>query len=1225
VHSPLSVAAEAPIGAAAWAVGPAGQAGVLVLAAIGGASLALICSARWRSRRGRLYVRLRVDAYRTDVADAAAVVRMFDALHKRLLHRWWRRLLAGQPSVALEVHHSPVPSPGSRPVGASEGAPSVWLAITCPVGLEAMVQSALQSAYANCRMSRLAGPVTLPSTVLRLRKQSEFIKRVKVLDRFEHERSPPMNRLMTVMGACGAPALVQVTLTPTPAAFERLARHLYRRHEARISHERREHLRPRDRSLLSDAELRGGLELQHRALFFVDIRVVASERGTCERIASELRAEGAENRLLERGTAMRHGQFGLYARRVQRGEGNPLPSLRTGVFAATELASIWQLPSIDYMTVPFERATLPLAPAPPSIYRPRDGDGTLRDTHGAVSIHVELRKQNTAVPGTVEQGKSSYLVATVAEDLQRDRCAVIVLDPKGDAAESAISLVPADRTCTLLDFSRPTCGFNPLDVDAPADVIADYVVAALKSLFTDADIRASSDRYLRNAIIAVLAHDRGATLWDAARLLSVGEEGYAYRRSVGAAVRALPEFREISQFFTSELSAQLADARSVTTAKLDAPVNKLARLLNSPSIKRVLLNDSLRLDLDSLIAQHEVLVVKGALGAMGAGNTAVLMQLIVGMLDAALARQQDLVPDDQRVAVALKIDEAPLVLNRSFAETMALKRSAGLETVACWQTDSQWTDRDVREQLDALFAHRVYFATASARDARAAVALTMSAFSDTVRPGIAHLSALGQPDVRLHLPKHHAVASWTTEEGRQAPFVASTIPLRIDQQRIAMHAAQQAERGGRHLTDLRQPHWESRRRSDGGAPAATTAPEARPDVQRSTDRARSLPSTPAESYRELVALDAAHSVRWARKPAATRAIEPEHLDMEMLALVAELRHVLTGQLHRRFNPGRSITTTQRRLKRLSDAALVERFQFHRRDGGGVPMCYVVTPAGLRVLSEDSRSALVEPDGLNTVQTSTSHNGSTEATRRLRDARRDVHVAGWALALERLSASEGCALRGPARSVLSPPSVAVERRLSPADLRLPGGRTPHDFLRTDAAGEVVEVDHFETLRPHAIVELPGVRERSEDEHARAGRGAVDVLVEFDDRLPSRAPATKLERYDHFLTGWALHTRRYGRRLEAVPVVVFVCRDRTRARECARRADPLLRACRAYAGDYPFDWDYRGRASILFAAERDVHEGLSCAYGVPRLPPEVRIAAAQGDPRAGEAGAESRDII
>ena len=191
--------------------------------------------------------------------------------------------------------------------------------------------------------------------------------------------------------------------------------------------------------------------------------------------------------------------------------------------------------------------------------------------------------------------------------------------------------------------------------------------------------------------------------------------------------------------------------------------------------------------------------MKGALGVMGAGNTSVLMQLLTGMLDAALARRQDGFAAEQRVAVALKVDEAPLVLNRGFAETMALKRSAGLETVACWQTDAQWIDRDMRSQLDALFAHRVYFATASVEDSRDAASLMMAEFSDTVRPGIRNLSTLGRPDVRLHLPRHSAIASWVTAEGRQAPFVAQTLPLRVDEQRLAFHAARQAERGGRYL------------------------------------------------------------------------------------------------------------------------------------------------------------------------------------------------------------------------------------------------------------------------------------------------------------------------------------------------------------------------------------------------------------------------------------------
>ncbi|HEY2283573.1 MAG TPA: replication-relaxation family protein [Solirubrobacteraceae bacterium] len=1277
----LSSALDSAVGAA-WKWAPfGGPSAASTLAILTSLTASVLGCLRVRARRSRIYVRFGVEVYRTDNTSAEGVIAMFESLHKRLLRRWWRRLLSGQPSLALEIHH------GSRR--------SVWLALSCPRAEEAMVETALRTAYPNSRLRSPPELLANPPVVLRLKKQTGFIRRVAALDRFEHQREPPVNRLMTVMGACGEPAFVQFALTPAPALFERYAKHAYKQHEARLARERRERPIMQDRSMVEDAELRGGLHVQHRPLFFADLRVVAPHRLTCERIASELRAVHSENRLVERGTAVRHGLLGLYDRRVLRGEGNPLPSFRRGVYASTELAALWQLPSVDFAAVPFARTGLPRVPAPPGIERPgEDSSGTLRDALGAVSIHPAMRRQNTAVPGAVEQGKSSYLVATVAEDLDRERCCVIVLDPKGDAAEAAVSLVPAERTCTLLDFSHPTCGFNPLAVDAPADVIADYVVAALKNLFDAADIRASSDRYLRNAIIAVLAYDRSSTLWDAARLLSVGEEGYSYRNAVGARLRTMPEFKEISAFFTEELVAQLADSRSTTTAKLDAPVNKLARLLNSPSIKRVLLNGSLTIDFDRIIAQEGVLVVKGALGGMGAGNTSVLMQLLVGMLDAALARQQDLVPETERVAVTLKVDEAPLVLNRGFAETMALKRSAGLETVACWQTDSQWVDRDIRDQLDALFAHRVYFATSSAEDARSAVDLTMAEFSDTIRPGLERIPTLGHPDARLYLPKHHAIASWLTPHGRQAPFLAQTIPLRVDHERLRLHATLQAERGGRYLRDLRQPHWEDERRGRAprsprdakGAKAPTTegpgvdadhsvhapaqdrssaraarapAPQS-PAAERaaaegvrspletfsrvppkSSERAqpaanRSGPSAGAtiEGYRELVELDSAHSVRWARRVLEPHTLDPEPLDLEILGLVAGMRHVLSSQIHRRFNPGRASTTTQRRLKRLSDAGLVQRFQFHRRDGGGVPMCYEITAAGLRLLHAYDRARSLQVEDLRTLPGSHSTTARAGDERLLRQARHDVHVVGWALALERVLDGPPVTIRGCWESILSPPprpGPDGRQALGPLALSLPGGRAPHEFMCTDATGTRIPVERFETVRPDATIELPArsvhmaIGASAHGSEGEVGRScAIDLLVELDDRPFTGRAAGKLERYDHLLAGWSVHTKRYGRRRGVRPLVVFVCRDRARARECTRRADAILTACRAYAGEYPADWEYPGREGVMFVAERDVYEGSLLGYRVPGLPPEVRVSVAAGDPRARESAAQPGEL-
>jgi hypothetical protein len=108
----------------------------LLLALVSAPSI-LIVTVRGQVRRRRRYVRLRVEVYRTDQADAEAVATMFDALHKRLMRRWWRRMLLGQRSVALEVHHTGRTSP-----------PSAWFPVTCPQGLERMVQAA----YPNCRV-----------------------------------------------------------------------------------------------------------------------------------------------------------------------------------------------------------------------------------------------------------------------------------------------------------------------------------------------------------------------------------------------------------------------------------------------------------------------------------------------------------------------------------------------------------------------------------------------------------------------------------------------------------------------------------------------------------------------------------------------------------------------------------------------------------------------------------------------------------------------------------------------------------------------------------------------------------------------------------------------------------------------------------------------------------------------------------------------------------------
>jgi hypothetical protein len=985
------------------------------------AALTAACLARRRTQTAS--VCLLVEPYRNDRATNESLLATFTALHS---------LLARQ-ALALEIHLD----------RRSGGVPLIWFALRCPSGLARHVEAALRASYPNLRTRLLAKPPT------------GLAARVVL-----HRHAPPRARsaaapagaaadgdaLLRAMAAAGAPASVQLVLRPAARIVEELV-------------------------ALEHGETHGAVNEPPGPLFWAEPRIFASDLPRARAIASALCADGAGARLVRSRGVRTSTPAALAQLRVRRSPRR--------VYRISELTGLWQLPSPEFAALPCLRRALPLAPAPPGISRPGAGRGLLRDEHGGVTIAVELRRQHTAVVGAVEQGKSSYLVASAKEDLAREDCAVIVLDPKGDAANAVLSIVPEERTCTLLDMAAPSCGFNPLAVAAAPDGIADQVVGALRALFSEGEVRGSSDRYLRNATIAALACDAGASLWDVARLLEVGPAGTRARAEAAERLIELPEYAEIATFLAEELPAQLADARATTTAKLDAPANKLARVLNSPAVKRVLLGDSLRIDFDEVIDGAQVLVVRGALGEIGAGNVAVLMQLLLGMLDAALARVQDRRAVGERRAVALKVDEAPLVINETFAQTLALKRSAGLETVACWQTDAQWPI-ELREQLDALFAHRVLFATASAADARAASGLLLSEFSDQLRPSDEQAVRLASPDVRLHLPRHTAIVSWTTVAGRERPFIATTLPMALDPARLAHHAARQRARS---------------------APPPIQPP---PEPVQSPARPAQLPAGATQSYDELVALDCAGRPRWLDVPASQRRVLLDADDRALLVWLAAARCATTSQIHTRLRAPRALTATQRQLKRLADMGLVARFQLHRADGGGLPHCCAVTAAAIELLDIRGRSAPeLGEDALAGLLA-------------------DIHVSGWLLAFERLAGSVAVEVLGPGRAAIAPP-----RGLGPSGLELPGGRRTRAFVRTGEFGGREPVTAFEAVRPDAVVELG----------LGATRCDLHVVREHD------AGPSWLERYDHLVSGWWRLVPRYAR-LGAPPLVVVVCEDAQR---------------------------------------------------------------------------------
>jgi hypothetical protein len=297
------------------------------------------------------------------------------------------------------------------------------------------------------------------------------------------------------------------------------------------------------------------------------------------------------------------------------------------------------------------------------------------------------------------------------------------------------------------------------------------------------------------------------------------------------------------------------------------------------------------------------------------------------------------------------------------------------------------------------------------------------------------------------------------------------------------------------------------------------------------------------------------------RPARGRRVDPG--DRDALAWIAGASCALSSQVHRRLRPERSLTVTQRQLKRLADAGLIARFQLHRDDGGGIPLCCAATAAGIELLGHGGRRAPeLDEHSLGAL-------------------RADVHMVGWLLAFEARAGSALVEVLGPGRAAVAPGVTG------PRELELGAGMRPRGFEHSRGDGQRTAVERFAGVRPNAVASL------------RAGDAPRDLLLVVDG---GGGPAW-LEAYDHLLGGWWRTVERY-RRAGAPPQVVVVCADSARAQQRARAADAVLTAAVAQVGVDPRQWRRGGREGIHFVAEPDLHHGELRSLQVAPLPPALR---------------------
>lgn len=773
-----------------------------------------------RRRRAQTIARWELRLGRDDLANPYQVQEAFEGIAGAIGVRWYERLWTGPQHVAFEIHRLP-----DR---------SVRFVVAADPTLLPAVRGPLEDLYPDVELQAVDGVPDWFSAISRLKKRRSFVLSIQTTRNYEHAFAETLVALL----ANGEGALtVQLLLVPAPAAVHRRARSLLKHREHRLQHaDRRDPEELGVDSVVERKELKGALELQHRTLYLVDLRVTGDDPASVTRVAGLFTQLRSENELSRREIRVRRS---LYAHRIRCAMPNPLPGLARGVMSTSELATIWQLPRGRVKHGSLIRSSVRRASAPAGIHRVSD-TALFRDEHGPVSLAAADRKYGHALIGGQGGGKSSVLARHFRNDTHDPGRAVVLIDPKGPLAQLCLGLAPLDRTVHYLDLSRPEIGVNPLSIRASPGTRAAVFLQALIEANPPGAIQAASDSFLRQAISAVCSVEPTPTLWHVYRMLDLGPSQYRTRVVERLADHDGTEFAR--RYWHREFPVLMKD-RGYAAQALNPPRNKIERLISTREIDTVL-RHPVSVDLEGILERREILVVAGAKSSVGEDNAILVNHVLLQLLHRAIQAQQDL-PAARRSTVSLLVDEAHNVLTPSVARMLAEGRSAGLEAVFAWQYSAQIRDEVIRSGVRSLLQSISIFRMREIEDARSLAGLAMEVYSDRISIEQEEQERLRfSPDDILRLPVHRAINLWVAGGVPRSGFLAATLPMEpLWSAEVAdEHRAQQRDRGGHFPEQL--PGLPPKGGDPESSRDAVAAPAPRPR------RARRHPTVPEQTQIE---------------------------------------------------------------------------------------------------------------------------------------------------------------------------------------------------------------------------------------------------------------------------------------------------------------------------------------------------------------------------------------
>ncbi|OGN05083.1 MAG: hypothetical protein A2746_02270 [Candidatus Yanofskybacteria bacterium RIFCSPHIGHO2_01_FULL_44_22] len=329
------------------------------------------------------------------------------------------------------------------------------------------------------------------------------------------------------------------------------------------------------------------------------------------------------------------------------------------------------------------------------------GKNIFRGQEVQIKMSDEDRRRHLYIIGQTGTGKSTLMKALLRQDIENGQ-GVCLIDPHGEFAEFALSVIPKERADDVIyfdpgDIARPM-GLNMLEID-PAHpeqktMVIDEMFGIFDKLYNLKEVGGPMfEKYFKNAVLLLLDDyaNEIPVLADVGRVLV--NDAY---RAEKLSREANPLIKEFWQLEAEKAGGEqsLANIAPYITSKLNAFIfNEFLR----PIINQKKSAFNFREAMDS----RKILIVNLSKGKIGEINANLLGMIIVGKLMMAALSRIDVLDEKARSDFYLFMDEFQNFTTDSIAVILSEARKYRLDMIIAHQFIKQ-----LKENIrDAVFGN----------------------------------------------------------------------------------------------------------------------------------------------------------------------------------------------------------------------------------------------------------------------------------------------------------------------------------------------------------------------------------------------------------------------------------------------------------------------------------------------------------------------------------------